>query len=328
MPAIIIDDNNDEEEEIQPEIKEKPMSEDETVDVNVYELTSDSDLSYINCYNVENAQISRIVKEDKEKDIEKEKVKEDHDENANVINETKTNTFIKNNSINSSRKFEPTPINKLNRSQSETDLISDYDLPVTIIAKKRDNTLISKIYKQANVRSFALSNRDYIPVDDNEVIPQHFRRTLSMEPILLRQTTERPRIKSTSSTEDNIELENSINDTLTQVYDNESINEQINKPTNDEIDAPKSVERSVKAKDPVINTLQEQKLVSNLKNQFSKSCIDLNTLEKPKNETKNKFFTTERKNKEDIQSRVSVRELMKIFEEKENNVREINSKFN
>ncbi|XP_057670595.1 uncharacterized protein LOC130902455 isoform X1 [Diorhabda carinulata] len=140
---------------VEPEInRTPPISPPETTEMT--SLTSDSDLSYVNIYNVENSEISKV------NGLGEEKV------------EKSSGKFVKATNNNNKRFGNQT---NLKRHKSETDLLDDnFYIPPKVLAKKKDNTLISKIYLDPQVRSFALSNRQHLPV--NNLVPT-FRTQLS-----------------------------------------------------------------------------------------------------------------------------------------------------
>ncbi|CAH1994575.1 unnamed protein product [Acanthoscelides obtectus] len=76
--------------------------------------------------------------------------------------------YLKLNSAAPSRSLKsPLEITSLRRHKSETDLLSEdsFNNPPRILGRKKDNTLISKIYQDPHVRKFALSSRDHLPVE-------------------------------------------------------------------------------------------------------------------------------------------------------------------
>ncbi|CAH1108897.1 unnamed protein product [Psylliodes chrysocephalus] len=96
----------------------------------VAEITSDSDLSYINCYDVGNSQVYK-------KSTEKEPQLAKTGFTKNTKSPNYQRTIVK--------KSEPPTT--LKRYKSESDLYNDFDAPPKVLPQKRDNTLISKIYK-------------------------------------------------------------------------------------------------------------------------------------------------------------------------------------
>lgn len=78
----------------------------------------------------------------------------------------------------------------LRRLNSESELLDDaFEKPPTVISKKRDNTLISKIYQDPNVRHFALSNRNQLPMENAEVSKPPLRNQLSLDATVIAHAT-------------------------------------------------------------------------------------------------------------------------------------------
>ncbi|XP_072402634.1 uncharacterized protein [Diabrotica undecimpunctata] len=126
-------------------------------------LTSDSDLSYVHVYDVENAVISKKTRD--------QPIKSEPEKNNRFVKGTTTTT----------RRF--TNNQPLKRYKSETDLLDDsFYSPPKVLGRKKDNTLISKIYLDPHVRSFVLSNREHLP--ENNKVPT-FRTQLSSPEMVL-----------------------------------------------------------------------------------------------------------------------------------------------
>lgn len=74
--------------------------------------------------------------------------------------------FTKATSVSSSRYNKNDNLGQKKRPKSESELlIDDFNEPPKILAKKKDNTIISKIYSQPHVRKFALSSRQHVPAE-------------------------------------------------------------------------------------------------------------------------------------------------------------------
>ncbi|KAG5883828.1 hypothetical protein JTB14_033749 [Gonioctena quinquepunctata] len=153
--------------------------------------TSDSDMSFINYYDVEKSQVYKTQKEksDVNGNIPGEKDKHRETTNSNLENKSVETPTPKPrerpNYVKQQTKTPNTLTNKiepreLKRAQSESDLLSDsFYTPPRVLTKKKDNTLISKIYSNPHVRSFALSNRNSIPAETGMPTP-NFRTQLSV----------------------------------------------------------------------------------------------------------------------------------------------------
>nr|CAH7738565.1 unnamed protein product [Callosobruchus chinensis] len=133
------------------------------------EMTSDSDLSVINCYNIAKSEVSVTPKvingtidNASASESEIEVVKKD------MPKARERPKYLKLNSSAASRNLRsPMETTNLKRYKSETDLLSEesFDSPPRILGRKKDNTLISRIYQDPLVRSFALSSREQLPVE-------------------------------------------------------------------------------------------------------------------------------------------------------------------
>ncbi|XP_060516758.1 uncharacterized protein LOC132696137 isoform X2 [Cylas formicarius] len=154
-------------------------------------LTSDSDLSYVNFYDVENSQIIRKNKHEeisipiKSTDaqgtytaISDNNGDEDSLLAAEIHPTIKEVPVAKPRVLGAEEKDDhrrfikaPTPTqrhlvattnpNVLRRHHSESDLLADsFDAPPKVLHHRKDNTLISKIYKDHRVRQFAQSTRE------------------------------------------------------------------------------------------------------------------------------------------------------------------------
>lgn len=188
-------------EENMPHEEMKPETyrvENYKVPTNSSEVTSDSDLSFINFYDVE---YSQVVKKSKNENIHipikttplgvsykplPDQNGSNHTEQEiNNVNDapvakprvlnihTKNNNdlFIKASGANKQRNMSPVDKPILRRHLSESSLIEDsFDAPPKVLHQKKDNTLISKIYKDPKVRLFALHSREEIPGTDSEYI--------------------------------------------------------------------------------------------------------------------------------------------------------------
>ncbi|XP_076254985.1 uncharacterized protein LOC143192981 isoform X3 [Rhynchophorus ferrugineus] len=154
------------------------------------EMTSDSDLSYVNSYDVEHSQ---VIKETKNGSlhipIKSAPVGLSYKSYSNEINNNKeADNYVVITHTTEERMQPPKPIararsfkniskteddidkqssshviseKKMVRQTSETNLLDDsFDAPPKILSQKRDNTIISKIYKDPKVRLFAMKSRD------------------------------------------------------------------------------------------------------------------------------------------------------------------------
>lgn len=127
-------------------------------------MTSDSDVSFINYYDVEKSQVYKKSPDDGGKANHNEKV---------TVSETSNSSFEKNkptykklNSVTPTRYNKNIEVAK-KRHKSESDLLSDdsFNAPPKVLGQKKDNTLISKIYSQPHVRNFAISTRKQLLVE-------------------------------------------------------------------------------------------------------------------------------------------------------------------
>ncbi|VEN62309.1 unnamed protein product [Callosobruchus maculatus] len=134
------------------------------------DMTSDSDLSVINCYNIAKSEVSVTPKvvngivdnNASASESEIEVVKKD------MPKARERPQYLKLNSSAPSRNLRsPLELTNLKKYKSETDLLSEdsFDAHPRILGRKRDNTLISRIYQDPLVRSFALSSREQLPVE-------------------------------------------------------------------------------------------------------------------------------------------------------------------
>ncbi|XP_018574031.1 uncharacterized protein LOC108913044 isoform X2 [Anoplophora glabripennis] len=228
IPVFI---SQEEEAPISPEIKYQTPSVIEVAELASSELTSDSDLSYVNFYDVENSQIYKRTKNSEQVTLIEARIlpeepvidmpsveTEKSDMNGNLASEkdkhpsadsaeasgqerpsTNERKIISKGKIEDRPNFvKATPTVRqrtlpqkdnsqiLKRFKSETDLLDDsFDKPPTVISRKKDNTLISKIYLDPNVRNFALSNRNQLPVQDVEISKPPLRNQLSLDATVL-----------------------------------------------------------------------------------------------------------------------------------------------
>lgn len=133
-------------------------------ELSICEATSDSDASYVNYYDVEKSQVYK-------KTINENIQKKDNEGNvSNPELEKKKPLYNKVNSVTPLRYNKNTTVEK-KRHKSESDLVSEdcFDAPPKVLSRKKDNTLISKIYSQPHVRNFALINRKQVPGDDSSL---------------------------------------------------------------------------------------------------------------------------------------------------------------
>lgn len=157
-------------EEIIPTIKTQEALGDRAQEA-VSELTSDSDVSYVNCYDVTNSQVYKKTKNgEKEADGTGSNLNGTDEERIEIVKREvpvlKERKYIKAHPIYSSP-LKASNQTVLRRHKSETDLLEDsFDAPPKVLARKKDNTLISRIYSQPHVRQFALSSRNQVNVYD------------------------------------------------------------------------------------------------------------------------------------------------------------------
>lgn len=232
---------------ITPEIKCQTPSVIEVAEPASSELTSDSDLSYVNFYDVENSQIYKKTKNSEQVTLIEAKIlpeepvinmpsvdTEKSDMNGNLASEkdkhptvegaemTNPESPVNERKIISKGRIEDRPnfikatpsarqrtlshqdnSRTLKRFNSESDLLDNsFDKPPTVISKKKDNTLISKIYQDPNVRNFALSNRNQLPVKNVEVSKPPLRNQLSVDANVIAHATNN-NVKQSSYNSDN-----------------------------------------------------------------------------------------------------------------------------
>lgn len=178
---------------------EAPIKAESSLDLSISEITSDSDTSCVNFYSVQKAEVYKK-------------------ENNNTPHLIKYKPSVK---------YTPDTLQK--RHRSESDLTMNFDTPPKVLSQKKDNTLISKIYSQPQVRNFAKNNKRQVIsafVFDSSTLPEtarysgnqalynsegeHDRKTLfsSVEDLIEPTTpkpltfTSTPRLHSVSSEED------------------------------------------------------------------------------------------------------------------------------
>ncbi|XP_050306519.1 uncharacterized protein LOC126743472 isoform X2 [Anthonomus grandis grandis] len=156
------------------------------VQMSTSEITSDSDLSFVNFYDVEHSQ---VIQKTKNEDVvipikapalyksisEPDYIKKDeHDDIAlpvakprimGVQTKQENGHFIKNTVTSKQRNIEP----PLKRNLSQSSLIEDsFDAPPKVLHQKKDNTIISKIYKDPKVRLYAMNSREELLGSDSD----------------------------------------------------------------------------------------------------------------------------------------------------------------
>ncbi|XP_074031203.1 uncharacterized protein isoform X2 [Leptinotarsa decemlineata] len=179
IPVILLDSDevDSSQTRIQIESREEPSIEEYT--------TSDSD--YINCYEVETSQ---VYKKSREKSDENGNHSQEEDKQSKIEQERQPTQprekprFLKLNApVTSSGRTKKSDPRVLKRTQSESDLLNEsFYTPPRVLEKRKDNTLISKIYQDPRVQSFALSSRNKIPVVADS---RTFRKQTSVPDIVL-----------------------------------------------------------------------------------------------------------------------------------------------
>ncbi|KAH0999153.1 hypothetical protein HUJ05_012246, partial [Dendroctonus ponderosae] len=202
-------------------------------------VTSDSELSFVNFYDVEHSQ---IVRKSKNEDIHipikatplgvsyrpiedgNETVHpgeqlengygEDHVARSRVLfgeNKGESGSFVKAPPTVKARNFGQERV-ALRRHLSESSLLDDsFDAPPKVIHPKKDNTLISKIYKDPKVRLFALHSREETPSMEETYNTSSFNSHRSVEAKEIQSET--------SSIYLSKEILHSSDDGLTSEYD-------------------------------------------------------------------------------------------------------------
>ncbi|KAL3281084.1 hypothetical protein HHI36_004308 [Cryptolaemus montrouzieri] len=262
------------------------------------EITSDSDVSLVNCYDVTESVIYRKLSAEDEEIQTAEKVFDFESLEVASIPEQKTEE--PNKPIAKPRKKVTEEMIERNKMQidheSDVKLVKykeihedNFDAIPYIINKRSDNTLIKKIYSDPSVRSFALSNRNKLPI--TEINKPFIMKTKSIEEIKtedikpkrsssknIRETNGEVEVKvnlseikllaSTQIPENTLKAEEKIDDQLECFYAQAVANgSSPNKNLNAEYEALEE-----------INKLKEQKLVANRLKQFSKSSTNLSTI--------------------------------------------------
>ncbi|KAJ8913546.1 hypothetical protein NQ315_017097 [Exocentrus adspersus] len=231
-----------EEAPISPEIKYQTPIVVEVAEQESSELTSDSDLSYINFYDVENSQIYKKSTNSEQVTLIEAKllpeeplieIQEKSDMNGNLASEKDKHPSEADAPVPSERKIlskgkvedkpnfvkatptvrqrtltgKPDNARALKRAKSETDLLDDsFDKRPTVLGKKKDNTLISKIYLDPTVRNFALHNRNQLPVKDVETSKPPLRNQHSIDANVFALATSNEPKKNVYNSDDGITL--------------------------------------------------------------------------------------------------------------------------
>lgn len=246
------------------------------------EITSDSDISLVNCYDVTQSVVYKKQQDDNEEvqtveqtfGFESSEPSLTHEEVSSVEPESvkpvaKPRTQI--NSISSKN-------TKMQNIGGETDVkLTKYkesedafDTVPYVINKRSDNTLIRKIYSDPSVRSFALNNRNKLPISVDEPAKYKKKQPLRMspekEPSRPTKTEDRkPAVSSPKSEE--IKLPSADSEWDMKHADNFHARVYA-----------KILDQSFESEEKEINELKEQKLVSYRLKQFSKSSINLTSI--------------------------------------------------
>lgn len=142
-----------------------PIKTGSSLELSISEIPSDSDVSCVNYYDVENSQIYKKPKEENAEDEVKTEILLT-DKNQNEPPTNIKPTYTKFAAVPSIRYNKDTNLlKKRHKSDSELFIEDSFDTPPTVLNRKKDNTIISKIYNQLHVRNFALSSRKQVPVD-------------------------------------------------------------------------------------------------------------------------------------------------------------------
>lgn len=173
-------------EEIKPVLQPHITRIEAVQELTISEYTSESDNSYINHYDVEKSEITKKAKGEVFNKEPSETINPiistehhngtDEDRIEIITKDTpvpkQRPRYIKLQSTHSSTVLKTSNPTNIRRHKSESDLLDDsFDAPPRVLSRKKDNTLISKIYSQPHVRNFALSSRKQIPVDDAPTSP-------------------------------------------------------------------------------------------------------------------------------------------------------------
>lgn len=226
----------------------------------------------------------------------------------------------------------------MKKSNSKTHLYSSSEDLLSIEEherphRKKDNTLIEKIYQNAHVRNFALSNRDYIPVQEDyskarkktyssedELSDEHNKfKNQSPSPLPINSNipveTYKPQETIISQTKKPMEANVIVEKTLQTFINICPPHEEMTESQNPEIhlvedpmqDANETYERNVISPDPGINEVAKKKIVHNILEQLS-----VNQSVVAKHKLNGDFH--EINNNEEDEINVSVKELRKKFE--------------
>ncbi|CAH0557348.1 unnamed protein product [Brassicogethes aeneus] len=305
-PAIV------QEEPDEEPIKPKIIT--ERADTSFSEMTSDSDVSF-NMYDVATAQVYR-------KKFKEPEVDEDVDRTSNGDVKRKINKYNDKSKFGSLARWVSTP-NISNGS---------FDTPPTVVRRKKDNTLISKIYMDPNVRKEALTKREYIPDEADRIDTPTFRTQSSLDstssPILSSSLTPERKKSIISSTPSTAERKKSVQSLGFKVEENnnfeiQEVQTEMLYSSGDSEDFNKVLERfnsqesinSVDRKkeiDPILDEINHKHLVAERLGKFSKSMPDVGN-EKPipqmnlSREINNNII-------EEEELKISVKDLRKRFE--------------
>lgn len=151
-------------------------------------------MSCTNFYDVENSKVYKTINSNINNDVNgRSDTSLSIDENSNLMpkrnenlfkkNDTQSSvrerpTYLKLNSVSRPRNIEKPLEGSMRRHKSESDLLEELDRP-KVLSRKKDNTLISKIYSNPQVRQFALSSRNQLPIDELTFVSSSGRQNVN-----------------------------------------------------------------------------------------------------------------------------------------------------
>ncbi|CAH1127866.1 unnamed protein product [Ceutorhynchus assimilis] len=141
-----------------------------SVQLSTAEVTSESDTSFVNFYDVEHGQ---VMKKTKNEDVHQIPIKPQPPVARPRVLGGESKKYEKASSKNMQRNNSPIERPILRRHLSESSLLDDsVDAHPKALHQKKDNTLISKIYKDPKIRLFALNSREGVIHGDKQYLSQ------------------------------------------------------------------------------------------------------------------------------------------------------------
>ncbi|XP_045470819.1 uncharacterized protein LOC123678075 isoform X2 [Harmonia axyridis] len=251
------------------------------------EITSDSDVSLVNCYDVTQSVVYRKLSADNNEEVQtaekyfgfesleassnfEEPISLDQEPPRPIARPRK----LLNSSPSNDSKMQSVAMENDSKLMKSTE--DSFDTVPYVINKRSDNTLIKRIYSDPSVRSFALSNRNKLPIPVEDTIVKKVTPPLlaSPERETTKFTTKKEVKKPAEVSHQNEEItlpatKTDIKEHVKKYGDIDSFSARANSSIT--INKPDVEEKE-------INELKEQKLVSNWLKEFSKSFVNLSKI--------------------------------------------------